>query len=242
MNLPKILAIIPARGGSKSIPRKNIKLLGGKPLISYSIADGLKSKLVDRVIVSTDDPEIVEISKKYGAEVLFIRPSELALDDTPDLPVFIHALKWLNENENYTPGVVVQLRPTSPFRPPGLIDNAIKLLFTNKKADSVRAVIVSGQNPYKMWRINKVRYMTPLLNDPELIEPYNMPRQKLPQTYWQTGHIDVIRYETIMDKNSMSGKMIIPIIIKKDYEVDLDNLDDWEYAEYLINKKHKLET
>jgi N-acylneuraminate cytidylyltransferase len=227
-----ILAIIPARGGSKSIPRKNIQLLGGYPLISYSIAAGLNSQYIDRVIVSTDDAEIAQIAEQYGAEVPFIRPAELAEDHVTDLPVFEHAVQWLEENDNYHADIILQLRPTSPFRPKGSVDEAIELMLQSRLADSVRGVTPSGQNPYKMWRVENNR-MVPLLNG-EFDEPYNMPRQKLPATYWQTGHIEVIRYETIMYKHSMTGDHIIPYIIDSRYALDLDNLQQWEYAEYML--------
>lgn len=228
----RILAIIPARGGSKSIPRKNIKLLGGYPLIAYSIAAGLNSKFIDRVIVSTDDEEIARIAERWGAEVPFIRPAELAEDHVTDLPVFEHAIRWLEQNDNYHADIILQLRPTSPFRPKGCVDEAIELLLQNPEADSVRGVTPSGQNPYKMWRVENNR-LVPLLNG-EFDEPYNMPRQKLPATFWQTGHIEVIRYETIMHKNSMTGDYIIPFVINSKYAIDLDNLQQWQYAEFLL--------
>ncbi len=230
----EILAIIPARGGSKSIPRKNIKLLGGIPLLAYSIAAAKESKRISRVIVSTDDAEIADIAREWGAEVPFMRPAKIAADDTPDLPVFIHALNWLSDHENYEPAIVVQLRPTSPFRPPRFVDRAIDILLKNKSADSVRAVTPSGQNPYKMWSIKENGYMASLLNGLDIPEPYNMPRQKLPKTFWQTGHVDVIRYSTIVKKNTMTGKRILPIIIDSIYAVDIDNVSDWRRAEWLM--------
>jgi len=227
-----ILAIIPARGGSKSIPRKNIKLLGDYPLIAYSIAAGLSSRYIDRVIVSTDDEKIAHIAAQWGAEVPFIRPAELADDHVTDLPVFEHAVQWLEKNDNYHADIILQLRPTSPFRPNGCIDAAIESLLQNSEADSLRGVTPSGQNPYKMWRIQSNR-MIPLLNG-EFDEPYNMPRQKLPDTYWQTGHIEVIRYETIIRKHSMTGDYIIPYVIDPRYAIDLDTLQQWAFAEYLL--------
>lgn len=227
---PRVLAIIPARGGSKSIPFKNIKPLNGIPLIAYSIKSGLESSLINRVIVSTDNKEIADLASHYGAEVPFMRPVDIALDDTPDLPVFKHALLWLKKNENYIPDIIVQLRPTSPFRPKGLIDRAIKLLLDNREADSVRAVMLSGQNPYKMWRMGK-KYLQPLLKLKGNPEPFNSARQKLPQIYWQTGHIDVIRYKTIMEQSSMSGQKILPINIQTQYLVDIDTDQDWKRAE-----------
>lgn len=225
----KILAIIPARGGSKGIPHKNIKPLGGHPLISYSIAAANSSSLVDRTIVSTDDPEIAEVAREYGAEVPFLRPGGLALDDTRDLPVFQHALKWLAEEEDYQPEIVVQLRPTSPFRPPNLVDTAVAILHSHPEATSVRGVVPSKQNPYKMWRVGEGGLMIPLLES-DLPEPYNMPRQELPPTFWQTGHIDVIRSVTIKN-GSMSGQRIHACEIDPAFTVDLDNGLDWERAE-----------
>jgi N-acylneuraminate cytidylyltransferase len=231
---PEVLAIIPARGGSKSIPRKNILDFAGHPLMAYSIAAGLQAERVTRTIVSTDDEEIAEVARKYGAEVPFTRPAEHAQDDTLDLPVFQHALGWMAENEDYHPDVVVQLRPTSPVRPPDCVDNAVRLLLENPEADSVRGVVTSGQNPYKMWRIDADGRMKPLLSVEGLAEPYNAPRQELPQTYWQTGHIDAIRPGTILEKGVMSGDVILPLVIDIRYTVDIDTPRDWERAEGLM--------
>jgi len=229
----EVLAIVPARGGSKSIPRKNIRPFAGHPLVAYSIAAGLQSSLVTRVIVSTDDPGIADIARQYGAQVPFLRPAELATDDAPDLPVFKHALDWLSREEGYRPEVVVQLRPTSPVRPIDCVDRAVEILRANPQADSARGVVPSGQNPYKMWRINDDGRMTPLLRD-GFHEPYNMPRQALPATYWQTGHIDAIRTATILHKGSMSGEVVLPLVLDPRYTVDIDNLCDWERAEWVL--------
>jgi N-acylneuraminate cytidylyltransferase len=232
---PNAYALIPARGGSKSIPRKNIKLLDGVPLIAYSIAAGLQAQSISRVIVSTDDEEIAAIARKWGGEVPFMRPADLAEDDTPDLPVFQHALRWLKDNEGVTPDVVVHLRPTTPIRPPDCIDEAVRILLDEEQADSVRAVVSSGQNPFKMWRIDPDGQMNPLMSG-EFSEPYNMPRQQLPATYWQTGHVDAARYETIMAKDSMTGQAIHPLILDQGYTIDIDMLQEWDYAEWLVSR------
>jgi len=232
---PKILTIIPARGGSKTVPRKNIQPLAGYPLMAYSIAAGLQAQRVCRVVVSTDDEEIAEISRAYGAEVPFLRPTVLAQDDTVDVPVFKHALEWLAENEAYHPEIVVQLRPTSPLRPSDCVDRAIEILLNNPGGDSVRGVIPSGQNPYKMWRITPEGNLRPLI-DNDFEEPYNMPRQQLPQTYWQTGHIDAIRASTILEKGSMSGDNILPLIIDPRYAVDIDTAKDHEHAQWILEQ------
>ena len=229
---PEVLAIVQARGGSKGIPGKNIRNFGFHPLIAYSIASALASSSVTRLIVSTDDAEIAEVAQRYGAEVPFTRPAELATDDAQDFSLFEHALAWLKTHEDYAPQVVVQLRPTSPLRPQGLINAGVNLLLADPAADCVRSVIRSQQNPYKMWRSGE-RYLVPLLGD-EFPEPYNMPRQKLPQTYWQTGHLDVIRYETIVRKQSLTGDRVLPLMIEPAYCVDIDTLEDWERAEWML--------
>ena len=229
-----VLALIPARGGSKSIPHKNIRELAGTPLIAYSIAAGLQAKLVTRTIVSTDDEEIAAVARQYGAETPFLRAAEFAQDNTTDFPVFTHALGWLSEHENYHPDIVVQLRPTSPVRPPDLVDSAIQLLLDYPNADSVRGVVPSGQNPHKMWRIGPDGRMIPLLKVEGIAEPYNAPRQALPPTYWQTGHIDAIRASTIDQKNSLSGDVILPLVIDPRYSVDIDTLRDLERAAALV--------
>lgn len=231
---PEVLAIVPARGGSKGIPRKNVKLFAGHPLIAYSIAAAQQSQRVTRVIVSTDDEEIAAVAREYGAETPFLRPAEFAQDRTLDLPVFQHALEWLAEHEGYRPEVVVQLRPTSPVRPPDLVDQAVEALLDNPQADSVRGVVPAGQNPHKMWRIDaESGYMTPLLDVPGVEEPYNAPRQALPPVYWQTGHIDAIRPRAILS-GSMSGKVILPVMVDPAYTVDIDTPKDWARSEWLV--------
>ncbi len=258
----KVLVIIPARGGSKSIPRKNIRKLAGHPLIAYSIAAGLAASTVTRVIVSTDDEEIAAVSHTYGAEVPFLRPAEHAQDQTPDLPVFQHALSWLDQHENYHPEIVVQLRPTSPFRNVSYIDQAVNLLINQPEADSSRTVCVPFQNPFKMWTIGKDGALQPLIPDLESIgiaspgstgstgstlphlpriperkndiELYNMPRQALPDVYWQTGYVDAIRTRTILHKNSMTGDHILPVMMDSSDWIDIDTPDDWRRAERLV--------
>ncbi|MHB8192741.1 MAG: cytidylyltransferase domain-containing protein [Bellilinea sp.] len=232
---PEVLAVIPARGGSKGIPHKNIRPFAGHPLIAYSIMAARQAETVTRVIVSTDDPQIAAAAREYGAEVPFMRPDELAQDHTLDLPVFQHALAWLIANEAYSPDVVVHLRPTSPVRPIGLVDEAVRLLLNNPEADSVRGVVPAGQNPHKMWRIDmETGQMRNLLDVPGVPEPYNAPRQVLPAVYWQTGHIDAIRPVTILEKNSMSGSVILPVKIDPRYTVDIDGPSDWQRAEWLV--------
>lgn len=229
----EVLALIPARGGSKSIPRKNIKDFAGHPLIAYSIAVGLAAETVSRVVVSTDDVEIATIARNYGAETPFLRPVELSGDDTPDLPVFQHALYWFQSEEGYLPDIVVQLRPTSPMRKTLHVDQAVMHLSEHPEADSIRTVCTPFQNPFKMWRITADGFMSPLLNS-KLSEPYNLPRQALPQVYWQTGYVDAAWVDTILTKGSMTGEYILPLIIGADEWIDIDSPDDWRRAERLL--------
>lgn len=229
----EVMGLIPARGGSKTIPRKNILPLAGYPLIAYSIAAGLEANTLDRLILSTDDQEIAEVGKAYGAEVPFIRPERYARDDTPDLPVFQHALKWLHDQEGYTPDIVVQLRPTSPFRSVTHINRAVKTLYAQPDADAVRTVCRPFQDPYKMWKITADGFMKPLL-DTEFDEPYNMPRQELPEVFWQTGYVDAAWSKTILHKQSMTGERILPLIIDPGDYVDIDSRVDWKRAERML--------
>ncbi len=231
-----VVAIIPARGGSKGIPHKNIKSFAGYPLIAYSIAAARESRFVSRILVSTDDPEIAAVARTWGAETPFLRPAEISGDSTLDLPVFQHAVSWLLDNEGFRSDIVIQLRPTSPFRTPGLVDEAVQLLLDHPEADSVRGIVPSGENPFKMWRVDETSgRMHGLLTVEGMAEPYNSPRQALPKTYWQTGHIDAIRPErTFMTGDSMSGDVILPLYLDPAIKVDIDTPSDWEKYEAIL--------
>jgi YrbI family 3-deoxy-D-manno-octulosonate 8-phosphate phosphatase len=242
-SMTEILALIPARSGSKGIPRKNIRNFAGYPLIAWSIAAAKQAACVIRIIVSTDDEEIASVAREYGAETPFLRPAEFAQDQTTDLPVFEHALQWLEEHEGYQPEIVIQLRPTSPIRPKDCVDGAVKILMQHEDADCVRGVVPAGQNPHKMWRFaGEDQPMMPLLEVDGITEPYNAPRQILPPVYWQTGHIDVIRVSTIKQKNSLTGDVIYPLLIDPRYSVDIDTLSDWARYEALANSGLKIVT
>ena len=233
--MTQVLAVIPARGGSKGIPRKNIRDFAGYPLIAYSIAAARQARVVTRTIVSTDDEGIAAVARQFGAETPFLRPAEFAQDDSTDLPLFQHALTWLAEHEAYRPEVIVQLRPTSPIRPRDCVDRAVEKLLSYPDADSVRGVVPAGQNPHKMWRLSgEDAPMKNLVDVAGLAEPYNAPRQSLPPVYWQTGHIDAVRAATILEKGSMSGECVYPLVIDPRFTVDIDNLTDWARYEALV--------
>ena len=231
----KILAIIPARSGSKGLPGKNIKPLLQHPLLAYSILAAQQSGFINRITVNTDSEYIAEISRKYGAEVPFIRPAEFAQDESTDLDVFKHQLNWMKINEGYTPDLVVQLRPTSPVRFINWIDESIEKLIASD-ADSIRVVTESPLTPFKMWLINNNNdgALEPLVTLKEIAEPYNQPRQSLPVVYWQIGTLDVIKTKTILEEGSMSGKKILPYIVDKKYAIDIDDVNSFYKAEELI--------
>ena len=219
----EVLALIPARGGSKGIPRKNLLVLAGRPLIAYSIEQALTSPRITRTIVSTDDEEIAAVARRFGAEVPFLRPAEFAQDLSPDIDVFRHALTWLAENEGYRPELVVHLRPTGPVRRVELIDQAIDLLASHPEADAVRSVSWPIQTPYKMWRIVD-GYLKPLLRIEGLPDCQSMPRQTLPEVYWQNGYVDVLRPRAVLEMNSMWGRKALPFVIQEPiYELDYED-------------------
>lgn len=217
----EVLAIIPARGGSKGIPRKNVVELLGRPLLWWSVRSALDAETVTRTVLSTDDAQMADVGREAGAEVPFLRPAELAGDDVLDLPVFEHVLTTLARTEGYRPDLVVHLRPTSPLRPPGLVDEGVRTLAADPAADSLRAVTVPANNPFKMWRIVD-GVLVPLV-DSGIPEQYNQPRQALPAAYWQTGTLDVMRPATILEQHSMTGRRILPMVIDPELAVDIDD-------------------
>jgi N-acylneuraminate cytidylyltransferase len=233
----RTLGLIPARGGSKGIARKNLACLAGVPLIAHTIESARKAASIDRVIVSTDDEEIAAVARSFGAEVPFMRPAELADDTTPDLPVFVHALEWLQQHEGCTPALIAHLRPTSPFRTARHIDEAVLLLRDHPDADSVRSVAVPSETPFKMWQIEEGR-LSPLLAIDRETEPWNLPRQSLPTVYWQNACIDVIRYDTIMIRRSMSGACIVPYVMD-DAMIDIDTPLDLQLAEWAMARRNR---
>ena len=218
------------------MPKKNIRELGGKPLIAYSIEHAKKSKYINRIIVSTEDEEIAKVAKEWGAETPFMRPLELAQDDTTDFPVFEHALKWLEKNEGYRPDVVVQLRPTSPLRKVEDVDAAIELLLDHPEVDSVRTVVEAEPSPYKMYRIVEESTLEPIVRVEGQKEGFNLPQHKLPKAYRHIGTADVIWVRTILEKKEMSGRKILPHIITKAYS-GINTEEDWKFYEFLLSKE-----
>lgn len=236
----KVLAIIQARGGSKSIPKKNIYPLLGKPLIAWTIEAAKKAKLVNRVIVSTDDAEIAEISKKYGAEVPFLRPAEFATDEAKSIGLLHHALEWLKTNENYEPDAVVQLKPTNPLRAAAHIDAAIESFFASPGIDSLLTVYKTPVHPYKTWKFNG-GLIEPFFGEgiTGMKEASKTPKQILPEVYATNSCVNVINPKTIFEKNSSIGTLIKGFVMNREDSLDINGAFDFELAEFLMERRKK---
>jgi len=231
----KVLAIIPARGGSKGIPRKNIIEVNGVPLIAYSINAALNSTMITRTVVSTDSNEIMAVAKQYGAEVPFLRPPELAADDTPALPVLQHAVRLMVHKEKFVPDIILLLQPTSPLRTTKHIDEALQKLI-NSKADSIVSVtkVPHNCNPTSLMRLEG-QYLVPYL---DTLNETNQIRQKKPLFYARNGAaIYAFTYECLIKKNSIYGDRIVPYEMKKEESLDIDDMFDLEIAAYLLAKR-----
>lgn len=222
----QVLAIIPCRSGSKGIPHKNIQPFLGKPLMAHSIECALASKVVTRTVVSTDDPEYAKIARKYGAEVPFLRPVEIAGDLSTDLEVFLHALNWFRKNEEFQPEFCLHLRPTYPVRNVEDVDKILKILMDHPEIDSVRSVVRAPETPYKMWFLGEGNLLSPVIRH-EGGESYNLPRQLLPSVYLQNACIDAVRAKVIFNKRSMTGDAIYGYVMDHLYDIDTKTqLDD----------------
>ena len=225
--MPEVLALIPARSGSKSIKDKNIQLFRGSPLLAHSILQAAEADTVTRVIVSTDSAQYAELARSLGADVPFLRPPEIAGDLSTDLETFQHALRWLDENEDYRPEICVHLRPTYPTRNVADINAAVDLLLTREDVDSVRSVAITPLTPFKMWWMKEDGSLRPVLEH-GLREPYNLPRQSLPVVYIQNAAVDVVRSEIIRG-GSMTGARILGYEMSSFH--DIDDWSDFEHAQ-----------
>lgn len=224
------VAIIPARGGSKGIPRKNIREFCGKPLIAHIIETALKVRELDRVIVSTEDNEIAEIARKYGAEVPFIRPKELARDETPTLPVLQHAVKYLEENENYKPDIVVLLYATSPLLKPERVSDAIKML-KKENLDSVLSVVEDRGHFWIETEGEYERLYPKVLKNRQFTKPL----------FKENGAIYAFKRDLLMDENTVVGGKIGFLIMQKEDTIDIDEPLDFEIAEFLMRREENEE-
>lgn len=236
--MAEVLAILPMRGGSQSIPYKSIVPVLGRPLCHYTIVEAKKSELINRFIVYTGDSKIVEVAQRYGLEVPVVELEE----KQNDLLLFQDCLHGLEAKEGYRPDIVVHLRATLPLRKAEDIDKAIKMLLDDSSADCVRGFCEPDLTPFKMYVINEDGSADYFLKDkfPEIFsrfpEPSAVARQNFPPVWRHSGQIDVTRWSTIMLKNSMAGKRILPIFTDKTLEVDIDHYSDLPFLEFMIKK------
>ena len=230
-----IVGLIPARGGSKGVPGKNIKPLAGYPLIAYSIAAAKQCSQIDRVVISTDLEQIAELSHKYGADVPFLRPVELAGNLSPDRDFVIHALQWLDQNEGVVPDYLVHLRPTTPLREPDLIDEAIAAIISNPEATSLRSGHEAPESPLKWFMRDAAGYFHGFNLDDTRPGASNLPRQTFPTVYIPDGYVDVLRVSFVLHADDIHGKSILGYESPMCREVD--TLEDFEYLEFQLEKK-----
>ena len=227
-----IVAIIPARGGSKGVPGKNIKKLNGFPLIAYSIAAARMSKRIQRIIISTDSEEIAHICKSFGAEAPFLRPAAFAQDNSKDLEFMLHAIDWCDKNEEFIPEYWVHLRPTTPLRDPKIIDRAIDILMEKSEATSLRSGHPASESPFKWFKKDVNGYFRGIIDISNDVA--NNARQQFPEVYIPDGYVDVLKASFIKSSNLMHGDKMIGFVSPVCTEVD--TIEDFEYLEHEVHK------
>ena len=226
----KILGIIPARCGSKGIPKKNIKILNGKPLIAYTIQQAQSSKLLSKTIISTDCEEIAKVGEDFGANVPFLRPHNLATDHSASLDYVIHALQYFQELGELYEAICI-LQPTSPFRPNGVIDDAIKK-FISSDADTLISLrkVPNHYNPHWVFFEDEEKNLMVSTSDSQIIPR----RQDLPNAFHRDGAIYLIKTETILNKSTLYGDELTGFEIESPELINIDSIDDWKRAEKYI--------
>lgn len=224
----EILAIIPARGGSKGVPKKNIRPLAGKPLIAYSIEQAKESKYISRVIVSTESEEIAEVARKWGAEVIK-RPEELARDETPTIDVIIHVLDYLKKEEKYIPNIVVLLQPTSPLRTSEDIDGAIELFLNAQDCLSLVSVTEFDHPPFWAMKIED-NFLKPLFCE----KYFRMRRQDLPKAYKPNGAVFISTPRVLYEYRTFYTPKTIAYVMPPERSIDIDTEFDFLLAEFLL--------
>jgi len=228
-----IIALIPARSGSKGIIHKNIKLYKGIPLLAHSIKIAKECSYINNVYLSTDSEEYQKIGLKYGSSIMPLRPQSIADDFSPDIDCFNHLLGWMNDSNIVIPDIIVHLRPTYPNRSIDLLNNCIEIFLKNyNNYDSLRTVIPFKKTPYKMYYIDENNNLIPYIKTHQLFkEPYNQARQNFPDTYIHNGCIDIVNTNIIINNNVLSGTKILPFIMDEYDNNDIDDLDDFINSE-----------
>lgn len=228
----KVVALIPARAGSKGVPNKNIRLLGAHPLLAWSIAACLKTKVIDRVIVSTDSEDYATLARSLGAEAPFLRPAEISGDRSTDYDFVLHALNWLRESSS-EPDLIAHIRPTTPFRDPELMSRAIEYFKAAKTATALRSVHEMSESAYKTFEIAATGELKCVGSGNTALDAANNARQSFPKTYQANGYIDVLSASFIRKQGLLHGDYVLPFITPRVTEVDSE--DDFQYLEYQLS-------
>lgn len=229
------IGVIPARGRSKGVVRKNVRVVGGKPLIVHSIDHSLSCPLIEATYVVTDDPEIAQISLDAGAKVID-EPKALAEDWSTDYQMLLYTLTVLDTYQDLRPELIVHLRPTHPVREMDETIQAITLLAHHPEADAVRSVSLARETPYKMWTMDSTSRLVPVMTTSDYAEPWNIQRQRLPVVYWQNGCVDVTRWNTVMKLQSMTGRMILGLLIESDPHVEIDTEESLRRVDEILRR------
>jgi N-acylneuraminate cytidylyltransferase/CMP-N,N'-diacetyllegionaminic acid synthase len=232
----KVLSIIPARGRSKGVPQKNVRLLAGKPLIAWTIETALACHSLHRIIVSTDGKEIARIARDYGAEVPFLRPAELAQDDTPGIVPIFHAIRWLEKHERYRPDYVIALQPTSPLRTAQDIETALKLA-KNRHADSVVSVCEAKHHPYWTKRVTSGGKLVDFF---PLNSVYTR-RQDLPPAHVLNGAIYLARRDVLLQKETWYTDKTYAYVMPLERSLDVDSPSDLYLVDLILRDRMKHE-
>lgn len=223
-----IIALIPARSGSKGIHNKNIKLYKGLPLMAHSINIAKQCKFINEVYVSTDSQEYQNIAIQYGAKVCELRPIEISNDLSPDIDTFKHFLEWRYNNNLLIPDIIIHLRPTYPNRTLELLNNCIiDFLSKYEKYHSLRTVVKIKNSPYKMYYIHRNKLIPFIIDDDRFLEPFNQARQNFKDAYLHNGCVDIVKTEIILKYNLLSGYNILPYIMDENEIDDIDEIKDF---------------
>lgn len=228
----EVVAVIPARSGSKGVPDKNIRLLAGRPLLAYSIAAARLTRSIDRVLVSTDSKAYALVAKEYGADVPFLRPKEISGDHSTDYDWIRHVLDWMQEIEGSRPKYLVHLRPTTPLREVQYIEGAIKNMRKSDHATALRSVHEMPESSYKSFEVED-GYLRCVGSGTFDIEAVNAPRQKFRKTYHGNGYVDIIRSSYVMERQEIHGDRVLAYVTPSITEVDTE--DDFNYLEYQVS-------
>jgi CMP-N,N'-diacetyllegionaminic acid synthase len=233
-----IWAIVPARAGSKGIPNKNVRELGGHPLLAWSVRAGVKTPNIERVIISTDSAAYAEIGTSYGAEAPFLRPTELATDAATDITFMQHAIAWFLAKEGRVADYFVHLRPTTPLRDVVVLERAVEVLLASNTATALRSVHEMSETAYKCFERNEAGILQRIAGGGSVVDPANDVRQSFPKTYFANGYVDVVRTSLICEKGLLHGNSVQGFVTPTVTEVNTN--EDLEYITFQLQRRPEI--